>query len=458
MAIKTIPFFLVLLICCNSCSHTDTVKRYSPPVPPVVPKYEFIQYKKLSSKNYFLLTPSKIENGNLENINLSLLDHNGNLKWWKPANKSSFINFQFHLEQQCYSFVRYGSQELMVIIVNQNFQIIDSLSPKGDVDLDIHEFDILKNGNYLIAGLKIDSIDMSEKFIGGTKGKPNVKIKGFVIQEMTNDHQMVFEWNSNDHIEVDDFIESYKFNFDLFNYCHGNAIHEDSDGNFLISFRNLNSIYKIDRTSGEVIWILGGKSSHFQLLNDSIPFSGQHDSQTHGNGRISLFDNANSSEKPKISRGIEYVLNEDDRTYSKVWEYYNKPASFSRAMGNLQVTGNGQRVVGFGLTYRPNPSVVLLDRKDHKISEIHLQDSVFTYRAFLVKIPDELPNFEIEKRAINLNSISLTAPDGFEKYIWNTGADSKTITVDSSGTYQAWMNYGIGMIGSEPILIEINLE
>ena len=46
-------------------------------------------------------------------------------------------------------------------------------------------------------------------------------------------------------------------------YVHLNSIGVDPDGNLLVSSRNTHTIYKIDRSSGQIIWRLGGKHSDF---------------------------------------------------------------------------------------------------------------------------------------------------------------------------------------------------
>ena len=50
---------------------------------------------------------------------------------------------------------------------------------------------------------------------------------------------------------------------------------------------------KIDKSSGKVIWNLGGKKNEFEFINDEMKFSHQHSIRKLENGNIILFDNGN---------------------------------------------------------------------------------------------------------------------------------------------------------------------
>ena len=57
----------------------------------------------------------------------------------------------------------------------------------------------------------------------------------------------------------------------------------------MISARNTWSLYKINHTSGKVMWTLGGKNNTFHLGPDTN-FSWQHDAQLHRGNVLTLFD------------------------------------------------------------------------------------------------------------------------------------------------------------------------
>ena len=51
----------------------------------------------------------------------------------------------------------------------------------------------------------------------------------------------------------------------LYDYLHLNSVEVDTDGNLLISARNTWTVYKVDRSTGAVLWRLGGKRSDFTI-------------------------------------------------------------------------------------------------------------------------------------------------------------------------------------------------
>ncbi len=267
---------------------------------------------------------------------------------------------------------------------------------------------------------------------------------------------MLFQWNSNDYIHPAKAYQFYGYAPGNFDYCHGNSVAEDSDGNLLVSFRHLNAVYKINRLDGHIMWELGGKNSSFAFQNDP-GFSGQHDAKRLPNGNISLFDNANMSAIPKISRATEYSLDTVNWVAQKVWEYKYTPGFIGVAMGNHQTTENRDHLINYGLDFRPNPSFVLTDDAGNLLSELFFRDSSMSYRSTISDIP-----FDNTKRPSiictqNANNITLSAPPGYNRYEWSTGVQSSSITISNTGTYQVWVDYGAGMIGSAPLTID-NLQ
>ena len=62
----------------------------------------------------------------------------------------------------------------------------------------------------------------------------------------------LWNWNIFDHVDPSE--EEYNIQED---WSHANAIDVDYDGNYLVSFRSFNQIWKIDSESGNIIWRLG---------------------------------------------------------------------------------------------------------------------------------------------------------------------------------------------------------
>src|SRR5712692_4543336 len=91
-------------------------------------------------------------------------------------------------------------------------------------------------------------------------------------------------------------------------WTHGNAVMELADGNLLVSFRDISTIIKIERRTGQVLWKMGAP-----------PLSGQHAPTPLPNDNILIFDNGphRLDESFPFSRVIEV----NSRTSEIVWKY-----------------------------------------------------------------------------------------------------------------------------------------
>jgi len=432
-----------------------TGQNFNRPVPPIFYPYEFISHTVIPG--YYLTVPSKqsltLESPSFCSIPITIIDSNGYVVWYFD-NQMVNADFKYYSEHQLFSFTNAVNKNLtMYYILDVNLSIVDSITNTPNLKPEGHDFQILLNGNYLVSAEKDTIMNLSNYVLDSIVGGVNTSVESYVIQEFDSNKKLVFEWSSMDHIApTEGYSDNYGYNEKAFDYAHGNAIEEDLDGNFLVSMRNLNAIYKIDHHTGNVIWKLGGRSSDFTFIND-LGFSGQHDIRRLPSGKISLFDNGNCAELPKRSRGIEYELDTIKWTATRTWQYVHRPSFYARAMGNHQVVNNDYHLINYGNCYRPNPSIVLIDSLGNLFTEINFTDSVFSYRSFYY---DSIP-FNFKRPQINcINdgpNIVLSAPAGYSKYIWSTGETSQSIRINTIDTFQVWVNYGIGMLGSEPFII-----
>ena len=74
-----------------------------------------------------------------------------------------------------------------------------------------------------------------------------------------------------------------------FDWADINTVEAPEDGDYLISPRNLNTIYRLDRETGELEWGLG-QQGDFEMDDDAV-FWRQHAPEMLPNGNILLFDN-----------------------------------------------------------------------------------------------------------------------------------------------------------------------
>jgi len=244
---------------------------------------------------------------------------------------------------------------------------------------DEHELQVLADGTYLMTSLLIETVDMSRYVLGGLT---NAAVTEEAIQEFTAAGDLIFQWRAWDNFDIRDeqlFINLLGNNFD---FPHMNAIDVDTDGNLLLSTRNLSEITKINRDTGEIIWRLGGAHNQFTFVND--PLNGprnQHAIRMVTTNDYTMFDNGNQH-SPSMSRGVEYVLDTNLMTATLVWQYPNPPtaSTFSYYMGDVQRLTNGNTLINWAIGSLPKLTEVRPDGT--KAFEMNWVDQWEAYRTW----------------------------------------------------------------------------
>lgn len=168
-----------------------------------------------------------------------------------------------------------------------------------------------------------------------------------VIQEVDiASGDVLFEWHAYDHIAIDETYEQAPTSGTgkIFDYVHANAIEVDTDNNLILCARHTFAVYKIDRSTGKILWRLGGKKSDF-LIGQGANFSWQHDARRQSDGTLTLFDDRSA---PGHSRGITLRLDEGAMLASLVRAYPHPKGLLATSQGNMQVLQNGNVFVGWG--------------------------------------------------------------------------------------------------------------
>lgn len=211
---------------------------------------------------------------------------------------------------------------------------------------DNHEILITpQDGNGFTAhlfGYELRTVDLSSR-----GGPVNALVAGHIILRQTSSGTTEFMWNAWDHFSIDDWIEpgvNPPLDFD-----HPNSLAFALDGNYVVSFRNMGEITKIDFQTGNIIWRLGGRNNQFTIINDPLGgFSAQHSVRVLDNGNLLIYDNGLRHSSPE-SRAIEYRLDTATKEATLVWEFRHTPSIFTSIVGSVQRYTNGNTLVGFGL-------------------------------------------------------------------------------------------------------------
>lgn len=289
----------------------------------------------------------------------------GWLGWWVVdyyvvLDQSGFPLFYSKTEQMSYPGVM--SNGLISAPANrgytlkdETFTIVDSFHLSEGYSVNIHDFKVLPNGHALIIGTYRRDVDMSRIVPGG---RPDAQLTCDVVQELDADKRAVFEWHALDHIPItDSFHDLTQKSID---YAHFNSVNLDpTDNNLLLSLRTTSEIVKVSRSTGEVLWRFGGKDNDFTFIgehqeNAPYYFVGQHAVWRFRNGHILFFDNGNISGggltpcDRTYSRGVEYHLDEVNRTATLVWEFRHDPDIKSPSGGRVEPLANGNILIDWG--------------------------------------------------------------------------------------------------------------
>ena len=265
------------------------------------------------------------------------------------------------------------------VVFDDTYRQIATVRAGHGLSGDIHEFLITPRNTAVFTVYHRVKADLSS--VGGPK---DGAIHEGVVQEVDiASGRVLFEWHSWPEVGLD---ESYapvpkvvngKLS-DEYDYFHVNAIDVDSDGNFLVSARNTHAIYKIDRTTGRILWRLGGKRSDF-AMGPNTHFAWQHDVRRQPDGTISIFDNEARPQTAEESRVL--VLRADETTMKATFvrDFKHPKHLLSGTQGNGQFLPDGHLFVGWG----ENPYYTEYDADGNVLLDAHFGNKdVDSYRAY----------------------------------------------------------------------------
>jgi hypothetical protein len=216
---------------------------------------------------------------------------------------------------------------------------------------DVHELQVLDNGNYLL-GMQYPYTADTSAFGGSATSQ----VLGIQILEITPDGNIVYRWASGDHISVSETPQRWWDNPILdrepYDASHWNAVELVGKNRMLLSFRHLDAVYMVNRTTGAIIWKLGGTPTPQSLDVIGDPhegptlFGGQHDVRIHPNGTISIHDNRTGLGEPP--RVVRYRIDEDAGTATLVQEFSDPEVPISVCCGSARRIPHGEWLVGWG--------------------------------------------------------------------------------------------------------------
>ncbi|MFT4974463.1 MAG: hypothetical protein ACI8S6_000346 [Myxococcota bacterium] len=128
------------------------------------------------------------------------------------------------------------------------------------------------------------------------------------------------------------------------NWTHANALdYVERDDAYYMAMKELHTMVKVDRASGEVQWAIGGQGDQFTWPDDQEPLSMHHQFHAYAPGRLLVFENGDPSRG--YSQVRELVLDEENLTAEEVWSYRHDPPVYVFAKGDVERLDSGNTLV-----------------------------------------------------------------------------------------------------------------
>lgn len=304
---------------------------------------------------YTLISPTSLPSGWHEPSTVVIVDATGRVVWYREVPRMA-LDFQLQPNGHFTAGISQPGPGAMGVGVHEEWDALGNLKATWAVQgyqfTDWHEIRLLNGGD---EGLLLG-------YAGRTKDArvvgmaPDALLWGVVLQRLSRSGFVSFDWMVFDHLTKVEETNAQVWKDangprNGYDWSHTNAIEVDHDGHYIISSRHLNEVTKIDSTSGEVLWRMGGgPGNQFTFVEDPLNgFSAQHAPRKLENGNLLILDNGNAH-RPQISRAVEYEVDEENKTARHVWSY--SPGSYSSALGNAQRLPNGNTLVNVGRDYR----------------------------------------------------------------------------------------------------------
>ena len=311
-----------------------------------------------------------------------IIDDDGELIWFTPRTGLTVMNFNAHkLEGKSvlawWEGALQGSHGVgEFVILGTDYRELTRVRAGDGLVTDFHEFSITPRNTALLVAYRDDGVLLDS-----------------VVQEIEiASGEVLFEWRASDHIGLDEsYVTPTTGSYD---FAHLNAAAVDDDGSLLVSSRHAWTVYRVDRTTGEIVWRLGGKKSDFALADDAS-FAWQHHARKHADGTITVFDNgAGVAQTEPYSRGLRLRLDEAAGTANVVQQLVHPEHLLASAMGSMEPLDDMGGFVGWGSVprfseFRPNGSLRF---------DAGYPGGGFTYRAFRrpwTATPPDAPAFAV---------------------------------------------------------------
>ena len=228
------------------------------------------------------------------------------------------------------------------------------VSPDGHID--DHELQRTANGDYvyLVYDPK-QHVDLTP--YGGPADGTVLEGK---IEEISPKGKLVWSWSTDGHVDLSEstrwlstilgtpvILTDGETTYDFF---HANAVSLDK-GTVLLSLRQTDGIYAIDKATGQILWKLGGTptAQSLTVVGDPYgadPLGGQHDVRVLPDGTITVFDDGTFLGRPP--RAVHYRIDAAAHTATWLGQITDPAIGTSLCCGSARMLADGNWEVSWG--------------------------------------------------------------------------------------------------------------
>ncbi|MEO6653430.1 MAG: aryl-sulfate sulfotransferase [Ilumatobacteraceae bacterium] len=189
-----------------------------------------------------------------------------------------------------------------------------------------------------------------------------------VIQEIAAGNTLRWRWRTSDYFGYDEVPYPIRwgplagYNGNEVDVFHLNSLQqvEDGTGDYVVSARHLDAVFRVDRATGAVRWVLGslplaapnkGSKPRLRIVGD--PLGGprrMHDARQVGDV-VTMYDNRTDTGQP--ARAVAYRIDEVARTATMIWQISEPDGRASMGLGSNRPTPSGSVLVAWGAGIQP---------------------------------------------------------------------------------------------------------
>ncbi len=289
-----------------------------------------------------------------------ILDNQGRIVWFKAV-PSGYVAADFRVQtyqgkpvltwSQAAAYGTPNPSATTDYILDNTYNVVATVVGGNGFNADMHEFQLTPQNTALILVYRTLQADLSS--VGGST---NGYVTEGVVQEIdVATGNVLLQWESLPAVALSESYAPVPATTSVnspYDYFHVNSAKLDTDGNILVSSRHTWTVYKINRTTGAIIWRLGGKKSDF-TLGPGLPFAWQHDVEAADAQTLRIFDNeSDGTTVLPYSRAL-WVTHDDTTMTATIAKSIVHPQGLSAyAEGSVQDLPNGDAFVEWGILGR----------------------------------------------------------------------------------------------------------